>query len=452
MEKTHNTSIETTRYRQFIGCMLAFALFYYLRYFKHVMTGYNTTLFAMSYEYGFISRGMLGTIWTGLDALLPIDLMTYEAVYWFTWGATWAFQILLISFLGYAIRHVEASHRHNMYYVAIACAIYFFPMFWSEEMFGRLDVYLYLLSLCGIFLILCEKREWMLLPIGALAMCIHQGFVFTNANLILVPLFYRICTSSGKRRRKYVVLFVLFLLEISALFLYFEFFSHGNGSEIYEDVVAAARALSEDCKSYNESILMHEILGQDVYESEARLHALNRTEFPAFLVLYAPYLPIVIHFFRGLFSRDGAFVETGVDLGISDEYMVEEAKKSEKKSVVNFLQRSKTEGGYRFAHLAFLLGALTMLPQYLLKVDFGRYAFTIFTYYILMLMVLILMKDEHVANQLDATKEKIKATIPVPWIVLLYPMFLMPFYDVIISGASSKLRTLVEEIVAFYGR
>lgn len=58
--------VEKKRYRQFIGAMLAFAVFYYLRYFKHTMTEYNTTLFAMSYKYGFISRGMLGTIWAGL--------------------------------------------------------------------------------------------------------------------------------------------------------------------------------------------------------------------------------------------------------------------------------------------------------------------------------------------------------------------------------------------------
>ena len=64
-----------------------------------------------------------------------------------------------------------------------------------------------------------------------------------------------------------------------------------------------------------------------------------------------------------------------------------------------------------------------------------------------MVMMFMVMKDECVAAQLDTTKEKIKATIPVPWIVLLYPMFLMPFYDVIISGATSKLRTLVMEVL-----
>lgn len=402
--------IEKKRYRQFIACMAAFAVFYYLRYFKHVMTEYNTTLFAMSYEYGFISRGLLGTIWAELDWLLPMDLMTYEAVYWFNYIITILFYVLVIVFLGKCVKKVAASHRRNMYYMAIACAIYFFPMFWSEEMFGRLDVYLYLLTFVCLFCLMEEKAEWLIVPIGIVCMCIHQGFVFTNANLILVPLFYKILTSDGKRRRKYIVLFASFFLTISALFLYFEFFSHGNGAVIYDDVVASAKALSEDGEGYNKSILKHEILGEDVYDSEARYHALNRTEFPAFLVLYAPYLPIVIHFFKGLFQRS-------------------EDRKS------------------KWVHAAFLLGACTILPQYLLKVDFGRYAFTTFTYYIVMVMMFMVMNDECVTVQLDATKEKIKATIPVPWIVLLYPMFLMPFYDVIISGATSKLRTLVMEVL-----
>lgn len=405
--------IEKKRYRQFIACMVSFAVFYYLRYFKHVMTEYNTTLFAMSYEYGFISRGLLGTIWAGLDWLLPMDLMTYEAVYWFNYIITILFYVLVIVFLGKCVKKVAASHRRNMYYMAIACAIYFFPMFWSEEMFGRLDVYLYLLTFVCLFCLMEEKAEWLIVPIGIVCMCIHQGFVFTNANLILVPLFYKILTSDGKRRRKYIVLFASFFLTISALFLYFEFFSHGNGAAIYDDVVAAAKAISEDGKGYNKSILKHEILGEDVYDSEARYRELNRSEFPAFLLLYSPYLLIFIHYFKHLFGR---------------------ASSSKQK----------------WCYAAFLLGALTILPQYILKVDYGRYAFTTFTYYIVMLMLFMVMGDQAVAQQLEATKRKIKDTIPVPWVVLLYPMFLMPFYDVIISGATSKLRTLVQEVLALF--
>ena len=405
--------IEKKRYRQFIACMAAFAVFYYLRYFKHVMTEYNTTLFAMSYEYGFISRGLLGTIWAGLDWLLPMDLMTYEAVYWFNYIITILFYVLVIVFLGKCVKKVAASHRRNMYYMAIACAIYFFPMFWSEEMFGRLDVYLYLLTFVCLFCLMEEKAEWLIVPIGIVCMCIHQGFVFTNANLILVPLFYKILTSDGKRRRKYIVLFASFFLTISALFLYFEFFSHGNGAAIYDDVVASAKALSEDGEGYNKSILKHEILGEDVYDSEARYRELNRSEFPAFLLLYSPYLLIFIHYFKHLFGR---------------------AASSKQK----------------WCYAAFLLGALTILPQYILKVDYGRYAFTTFTYYIVMLMLFMVMGDQAVAQQLETTKQKIKDTIPVPWVVLLYPMFLMPFYDVIISGATSKLRTLVQEVLALF--
>ena len=195
--------------------------------------------------------------------------------------------------------------------------------------------------------------------------------------------------------------------------MYFEFFSHGNGAAIYDDVVASAKALSEDGEGYNKSILKHEILGEDVYDSEARYRELNRSEFPAFLLLYSPYLLIFIHYFKHLFGRASS------------------AKQ-------------------KWNYAAFLLGALTILPQYILKVDYGRYAFTTFTYYIVMLMLFMVMGDQAVAQQLEATKRKIKDTIPVPWVVLLYPMFLMPFYDVIISGATSKLRTLVQEVLALF--
>lgn len=395
--------------RKFLTVLVLFGVFYYLRYFKHTMTGYNTTLFAMSYRYGFISRGLLGSIWEGLDALLPADLMTYEAVYWFNLGITVLFYAVVVAFCGMCMRKVSEEARHNMYYMILLLAIFLFPMFWSEEMFGRLDVYLYLLTFVGLFCLVEERWEWLILPIGIVCMCIHQGFVFTNANLLLVPLFYRILTTEGKKKKKYIALFAVFLLSICALFLYFEFFSHGGGAAIYEEVVAAAKALSEDGRGYNKSLIKHEILGQDVYASEARYHKLNRSEFPAFLLLYSPYFFIALHFFGNLL-------------------------------------RGKS-GVQRWYLPAYFLGAFTILPQYLLKVDFGRYAFTTFSYYIIMTVTLIVMGEKTVAVQLQHTKEKIKETIPVPLVVLLYPMFLMPFYDVIISGASSKLRTLVQEIL-----
>mgnify|MGYP006916369538 FL=1 len=56
-----------------------------------------------------------------------------------------------------------------------------------------------------------------------------------------------------------------------------------------------------------------------------------------------------------------------------------------------------------------------------------------------MVMVFIAMGDTTVADQLEETKEGIKRKIPVPLVVLFYPMFLTPFFDVIISGAVHKL-------------
>jgi hypothetical protein len=84
--------------RQFFVALGVFALFYMLRYFEHIISQYNTTLFALSYKYGFISRGMIGTIWLGLDALLPVNLMSYDAVYWFTVLMTLVYFLMFFAF------------------------------------------------------------------------------------------------------------------------------------------------------------------------------------------------------------------------------------------------------------------------------------------------------------------------------------------------------------------
>ncbi len=93
----------------------------------------------------------------------------------------------------------------------------------------------------------------------------------------------------------------------------------------------------------------------------------------------------------------------------------------------------------RFAYLVLFVGVATVLPEMILKVDYGRYMFRIFYYYISMVMMFMAMGDTVVADQVEETKEDVKGKVPVPMVVLLYPMFLTPFYDVIISGAVHKL-------------
>ena len=59
--------------RQFI-MMLAFVdLATFVTNYRGWVRSYNTTMLALSYEYGFTSRSLLGTIYHILDAVIPVD-------------------------------------------------------------------------------------------------------------------------------------------------------------------------------------------------------------------------------------------------------------------------------------------------------------------------------------------------------------------------------------------
>lgn len=393
----------------FFLALLAFLVFCWFRYFERSMEFYNTTLFALSYRYGFISRGLAGTFWEILDRLLPFSLMSYRAVYVFHIGVTIIFEAVMYLFCVRCYLGTDKKQRKMMCCLISFLVIFAFPMFLSEEMFGRLDVYLYILVMIGVLCLMKEKQEWLVIPIALVCICIHQGFVFMNANILLVLLLYK-AIARPEKCRKYLVLFTVFFIIAAGFFCYFEFFSHANGTEIADEIITNAKLLSEDGNSYNETIVRHEILGEDVFQDELKYHMYNYRDFPVFLVLFSPYLAIGLYFFRNLIRNS-----RGRDI---------------------------------WKYLIVFAGAAAVLPQMVLKVDYGRYMFFTLFYYITVIMVMLVMGDEPVLIQLENVKAAVKKRTSVPLVLLVYPIFLTPFYDVIISG---PVHFLSEEIFNFMG-
>ena len=160
--------------------------------------------------------------------------------------------------------------------------------FGGEFNYGRVDLYMILLTLIGVLLLLEEKLEFLVIPLSASAVMVHQGYVFMFFNILLVLLLA--CAVLRKQKRTYyIILFAVSFLLCSALFLYFELFSHSNGAAFWDDVVREATALSLNGE-YHETLLAHEILGVDLGESEWNLHVINFIEFPLFLLICIPYL------------------------------------------------------------------------------------------------------------------------------------------------------------------
>ena len=76
--------------------VLSCAIFF-LDYDERVLP-YNSTILAFSYKYGFISRGLAGTIYQWLDSWIPANMITYEAVLYFTLIVTLLFYVLFFVF------------------------------------------------------------------------------------------------------------------------------------------------------------------------------------------------------------------------------------------------------------------------------------------------------------------------------------------------------------------
>jgi len=375
----------------FLFTMAIFAVICFVKFFDRNINAQDTTVFAFSYKYGFISRGLMGTFWWILDEILPMNLMDFSSIYKFTLMITVIWYMVLFWFYYICLKNCNEKDEKNMKYLICFLSVFAFPFFATVQNFGRLDEYLMILTVVACVLIVKEKHEWLIVPIVTICMIMHHGYVFMYLNIILVLFFYKILMNEEKRK-KYIVLFTSTFLIASVFFLYFEFFSHPEGEGIYEEIVTLAKSLSRSGNSFSESMVNHEILGLDVYDDEKIFHTINAIETPIAFCFYFPYLFIGLGFLVRLFRG---------------------------KSVKE-----------KWAYLAVAVGSLTLIPQIVLKVDLGRYMFAAFFYYIAIVMCLIAMKDKHVIAQLEDSISRVKNTIPAGKLLIAYPMMLMPFLDV----------------------
>ena len=85
------------------------------------------------------------------------------------------------------------------------------------------------------------------------------------------------------------------------------------------------------------------------------------------------------------------------------------------------------------------IGAGTILPDLLLKVDFGRWVYAILAYYCIVLLALFAMGDVTVGKQFVEEIEKVKKHRFAAIVMLLYPLIFQPLWDVAICSVVAKI-------------
>ena len=387
----------TIKDKRFFRMIIVYAILCGIRYYEHILSVANSCLYILSYHHGFTSRGLIGSLWLGLNRIVPFDLITYEAEYLLCEFMTVLLFVMFLIFFYLCLKKIPESQKGLAKDLMMMMAIFIFPFFLTMENFGRIDIYLMMLTLLGMILLVCKRAEWLLIPICVVAMLIHQGYVFTNVNILLVLLLFLAISKSGGERKKYAILFIMVFVSVSVLFLYFEIFRSPMGQAVYNELVELNKRVSPDGNYYKE-LLQHEILGKDVYQMEEKFHVMNREELVFVMLVFAPYAILLVRLFKNLLS--------------------EISEKSEK-----------------LAYWLVILGPCTLIPEWLLKVDFGRYVFaTIFYYFGILLCLLMLdTSRERIYEQLAETKQFICSKTAMPYMVMIFPAVLMPLRDIAVS-------------------
>lgn len=383
---------------------------FFLDYDERVLP-YNSTILAFSYKYGFISRGLTGTIYQWLDAMLPIDMITYEAVLSFTLIVTLLFYVLFFAFCYQCMKRCEEVYLSQYQYLILFYAVFVVSMFAYKRNFGRLDLYLLTFTILGVLCLIAERAIWLVVPFSMLCVMYHQGYVFMFYNILLALLVYRILGArEQKMRRYYSVVTGLSLLGCSALFLWFEFFSHTDGTRYVNEIIANAKAMTKPFNGmeYHDTLIDHEILGIDVSSLEIPFRVMNVIELPIFLLIISPYIVLLVKLFRNIIAR-----------------------------VVTKWQRRS----YFFLAIA----SATLVPLFLLKCDYARWVFALISYYAIVLMALVAMGDRIVAEELCAIFSWIKEKYPFAILLLLMLALLTPLWDVHINGLLRGISNPINE-------
>lgn len=376
---------------------------------RGMVRSYNTTMLALSYEYGFTSRSLLGTLYHLLDAVLPLDLIDYRAVVATAYVATILFVLFVEYFLYRCLRCCEGEMVKYGEYLALILSLCLVSTFSFPYNFFRVDIFMILVSLLGVLCLVKERAQWLVVPLSALGVMFHQGYVFMYFNLILVLLFYRALSwwkEDRRKARRYGLLFALSFLVGSVLFLWFEFFSRSNGAAFFDTIKSEAEKLSYD-GIYHSTLLYHEVLGIDLASTEEEFSRVNAVQILMCGIVCLPMLVFGVRFFAGLIKK---------------------AKGASEK----------------WKYLAVVLGAATILPDFLLKIDYGRWMAAVVVYYVGIVLALLTMKDPIMETQVRESGERLIQRPGIAlWIMVV--ILLLPFLDVNIDPFFRHLGSIVNK-------
>ena len=187
---------------------------------------YINGCYVIDYSYGFGSRLVIGS----LMHLLFGEVVGAKQAYGFVVFCLVLLSVLFAMFVGTVYRKVNDKKGK----IAIVFLTVFYLMspaspeyLWTWENFGRLDTYLYILTLIIMFVTLKVNNQYvkygLYLMLGILAIAIHQIYIFLFFPTLFVIMVHDIWEE--KFSKKQIVLSVGVMAILCCTFLYMQLFS-----------------------------------------------------------------------------------------------------------------------------------------------------------------------------------------------------------------------------------
>ena len=327
------------------------------------MHDWCTTPYILTYDLGFISRGLTGSI---IAKAFPF--LSNEIFYTIVASNLIVLFVLTSMLLGKIIVSSDYNNRNIIVYLSLIFCINpgSISFLFQYENYGRLDALLIIISL--LICILIVKERFVFIPFLTLVgVLIHQAYIFLYFPMVLVLLAYQYARNNKPQKLLFII--VTTSVSTSILFLYMQLF--GKISSFSLDTVF--------------NILSN--------RTDAKL-SIKMLEFEYFLPISEHLKQLLLPSFLELILR------LGVTLILISPliYMLRMIWMDTIKGAKNRWMKN--------IYIAMSLQFLWTLPLFILTIDWGRWLAAIIICEFVLIFFLIYLKDESMMNSIKKLNRK----------------------------------------------
>ena len=349
---------------------------------------WQTNELVINYSYGFVRRGLLGSIVNLMSNLFNISYD--KAIVFFGIIGEIAFVCILLLFTVKVIKTVNNSYFNFLVLLAFGMHIFGFYFYdWAEP-----DIFIIILTVFMCALVI-KDRFLLLIPILASAcVCIHEGYVLMHFCIVCAILIYKIAAAKEtKKRIYYITVFGLTGITVGGLFGYFYFLSNNyinvdsntllnNVTDIVGERITQKENLFNVFYGIGEYVDPMWLDGKPTVDFYKRMIAALMI-----LILCSPIIVLIARFW---------------------------------KKVIKHEQSSLLKAAYIVGHLFLLLN----IPMIIFKSDHGRWFYCFVFFELFVISTLASCKCEAVCKALeDYSETKLKHVL---MIIIYFIIFVFP--------------------------